>query len=319
LAHAQHLDKLGLRLADLLPGSSSLDTLQGDLVKLGRDKYFFHYTTGDAAFGSILPKERLRFSRYAEMRDPLENRGWWIAGASSDEGVRSGDLDVLMFNSLASTVRQRALLVSLCMDAPDDARGLRDVYWRGWTRARMWEQYAENHEGVCLVFDREILGDAIDQWTSRLGFRAAWHGPVDYSGDGVILPIAPPVRDEERVTPAEVEQYIEQNYKALFFTKTLDWETEHEYRFVTIAQGDKGGPTSFSFGAALKAVIVGERFPFWQQRGAILACEDAKALPLRVEWETGRPRLRRLEVGSGRSAGYFILSPQRKGSHRESS
>ena len=34
-----------------------------------------HYTTAEAAFEHILPEERLRMSPYADMRDPIENKG----------------------------------------------------------------------------------------------------------------------------------------------------------------------------------------------------------------------------------------------------
>jgi hypothetical protein len=39
-------------------------------VPLDPGKYFFHYTTRDAAFGGILPSRSLRLSPYGAMRDP---------------------------------------------------------------------------------------------------------------------------------------------------------------------------------------------------------------------------------------------------------
>ena len=28
---------------------------------------------------------------------------------------------------------------------------------KGWARSRMWAQYADNHKGVCLIFDKLCL------------------------------------------------------------------------------------------------------------------------------------------------------------------
>jgi hypothetical protein len=49
--------------------------------------------------------------------------------------------------------RIRVRLLSLTQG--DNSRGTEvDVHFRcPWARARMWEQYADNHRGVCLVFD----------------------------------------------------------------------------------------------------------------------------------------------------------------------
>lgn len=48
--------------------------------------------------------------------------------------------------------------------------------------------------------------------------------------------------------------------------RTLDWASEHEYRFVVTAPDQEY--VRVGFGDALKAVIVGERFPAWQRPGA---------------------------------------------------
>jgi hypothetical protein len=41
---------------------------------------FYHYTTLSAAFEQILPTGKLRFSPYARVNDPLENKPWRLVG-----------------------------------------------------------------------------------------------------------------------------------------------------------------------------------------------------------------------------------------------
>lgn len=51
------------------------------MIDLDTSRCFFHYTTREAAFGDIIPRRRLRFSTYARMRDPMENKQWAFPAA----------------------------------------------------------------------------------------------------------------------------------------------------------------------------------------------------------------------------------------------
>jgi hypothetical protein len=87
------------------------------------------------------------------MRDPLENKEraeHLFAPASwSDEDVEK--LRALERDALANTK-----ILSLTVDRPRDP-GVSEAHAWGYARPRMWEQYAENHVGVCLVFDRDHI------------------------------------------------------------------------------------------------------------------------------------------------------------------
>lgn len=155
------------------------------------------------------------------------------------------------------------------------------------------EQYAENNAGVCLVFDRERLVDAILGSLEGRELAALYHQEVTYEGGGILKPILDIEALGEKVTPARVNRFIEEHYEPLFFQKVLDWQSEHEYRFCTIA-GD-GDEVFANIEEALHAVIVGERFPKWQRPAVIEACIVAHAQPLRLDWSHGEPSLRPLK------------------------
>jgi hypothetical protein len=80
------------------------------------------------------------------------------------------------------------------------------------------------------------------------------------------------------------------------FLKTLDWETEREYRFVTLNTGDPEEELFLDFEDALEAVIVGERFPVWQRPAAIDACREANVDALTLNWDMHRPIVTLLKV-----------------------
>lgn len=264
-------------------------------VDLDFGRCFFHYTTREAAFSGILPTGQLRLSPYRAMRDPLENQHWRFTfggyGPRDDAELRSDLARYDEFERRANEgVRDRSRLLSLTIDAQPSPDGEREPFCRGWARARMWEQYAEKHRGVCLVFDRELLAEHFDRSAEAAGIRACYRQPVTYDGAGMLKPIIP---QEELDDPELLDRYIAANADALFFTKTRDWETEHEFRFVAITCEDTS--LSIEYGSALVAVIAGERLPSWEWPAVPSACQQAGAQALRILWKNWRPGL--IELG----------------------
>jgi hypothetical protein len=100
--------------------------------------FFFHYTTADAAFSHILPSRMIRMTPYPMMRDPTESKDWRFTSESPqmDHVARA-------IEEALNGIRARLAV---------DAEGYEDVvsapFGRGYARARMWEQYADNHAGV---------------------------------------------------------------------------------------------------------------------------------------------------------------------------
>ena len=121
-------------------------------------EHAYHYTTSGSAFVHILPRHELRFSRLSEMRDPIENKDWVhvLLGspAWSVEKVRE-------LEAVANAVAYETKILSFTLDGSTEGR--RTEYARGYARPRMWEQYGQNHEGVCLVFDHERLRFQVDE------------------------------------------------------------------------------------------------------------------------------------------------------------
>lgn len=261
-------------------------------VNLESGRYFFHYTTRDAAFGGILPGNDLRLSRYGVMRDPLENQRWRFTfagyGPRDDARLATDLAEYDEFEQAANdSMRDRSFLLSLTIDTAPAPRKEQEPFCRGWARARMWEQYAENHRGVCLVFDREKLTRCFIEAAERIGAIAQYHQAVIYDGGGMHKPIID--RGELR-EPEFFSRYVEDNSGSLFFTKTRDWETEHEYRFVSIA-ADDASPLVLSYGDSLEAVIAGDQLPAWEYPAVEAACERAGARALKMKWKNWRPGL----------------------------
>lgn len=246
---------------------------------------FFHYTTREAAFAHILPNCRLRLSRYRDMRDPLEYKKWLLTGSFLDvETEKAGSL-LEKFTDELDTKRAEARLLSLSIDAPTGSTN--EPFYRGWSRGRMWEQYAENHSGACLVFDRSALAEAMVEAFGEPQAGSVYSQEVRYEE-----PPAPGLQvDLDRLAqgdgPAPVDEFVARHHRELFFTKTGDWQAEYEYRFVALPK--EGLASSVDFGNALRAVILGERFPEWQISAAQQACAPHGAFLARMWWQQGIP------------------------------
>ncbi len=86
-----------------------------------------------------------------------------------------------------------------------------------------------------------------------------------------------------------VAEHVRTQLPWLFFTKLLDWQSEHEYRFVESSMDD--GYTFVGIGDTLAGVILGSKFPEWQAHGARELCESVDAM-LWLMPGTGRARCR---------------------------
>jgi len=255
--------------------------------------YFFHYTSADAAFGHILPAQRLRLSPYRDMRDPAEGKDWTFVTSmlgAADE-TDSDEIDQhRAWADLANSVKRRSKLLSLTIDSEDEYEAPWTEMGRGYARASMWERYADRGRGVCLVFSRKKLTyrlvEAFEE-SSKIVF-----GPVQYrpggwahgGASGVVLRAGESDHIESAVG-AHLDAYAE----GLFLTKHQDWAGEAEYRFVVV--NDDVDYASFDYGDCLVGVIVGEEFPAWQRPSVDRACTNAGLRLFNLVWTGSRPHI----------------------------
>jgi len=253
-------------------------------------QFAYHYTTRAAAFEHILPSGQLRMSSLRRLRDPVENKDW-VQGLFTSAAWPQKDVD--RFRAATDRVLDDTEIVSFTLDAPD--AGGSPEYSRGWARPRMWEQYAENHLGACLVFDRKRLEDWLLAGLPERKLTVA--DKVVYSNSPLPGHEAARTLDARRLIEAGNEEdlelglkkHIEEHAKELFFRKLEDWSTEREYRYVVF---DKHRTeTLILYGKALHAVIVGEKFPKWQIPGAAEVCSKAGAELRKIQWGAFPPRI----------------------------
>lgn len=251
-------------------------------------RFVYHYTSRAAAFEHILPAKSFRLGSLSSMRDPLDNKE---RAQNVFTPVSWPDADVDRLLQLEQDTLTNTKILSLTIDKPLEP-GVSETHAWGYARPRMWEQYGENHRGVCLVFDRAALHAAIMPRLEAINLTT-W-GEVIYSDfplDGF-----PNARKLDATTlmvsggedvARGYRAHLQENAPELFFRKVEDWATERELRYVLL--DDDGSEVIVPYGK-LHAVIVGERFPLWQHPGAAKLCHEAGAQILTIEWG-GTPAL----------------------------
>jgi hypothetical protein len=85
-----------------------------------------------------------------------------------------------------------------------------------------------------------------------------------------------------------LSDHFDRHGAQLFLTKTLEWQTEFEYRFVGYTK-DSPGYTFVDFDDALAQVIAGDEFPPIAIPGLFAFCEALDAEPRQFRWDNFRP------------------------------
>ena len=176
----------------------------------------------------------------------------------------------------------------LCTTENDPSKSQQTCFGHGYSHARMWAQYAANHRGVCLVFERQALHEVI---ASKFANTNVYYGSVTYTdrfidSDRGAFQISYHAIESFGLEQA-VTEHISQYYGAFFLRKLRDWETEREYRWII-------GPSQCDYAFvsienSLSAILVGIDFPRKRVSELINLVEGLGIYVGEMKWPSGFP------------------------------
>lgn len=260
-----------------------------------KDQYVYRYRSTEVAFIELRSR-KLRMSSFTRMNDPKETADWkfdlWLGDHKLDESLR-----LEIEESGTKFAKDHAKL--LCTTEDADAaleRGVNKIWGRGFSRPRMWQQYADNHRGVCMIFDRAALHQAI--LASRPSQSRLIYGPVYYNNTPRTSYMRPTLNpfmlDYGRVLAVGLQQAVaehtKQHFPTFFFEKALDWQSEKEYRW--IIWDNELPQLEFDFGDALKGLVAGPAFDADQWEELQDLCAADKVLMTQIYWLNGSPEMK---------------------------
>jgi hypothetical protein len=223
------------------------------------------------------------------MNDPREAMDWRITLVGS-AGRSRDDVDRLR-KEFNDALKRRSKVV--CFTKDDEGGSGADLE-RGWAHPRMWAQYAENHTGVCLVFDRAAIEQQMRAELQRHGEMFSGdviytdEPPVPVLGAGLPFDVHVAAIEQLGVTPA-VSQHLRHHSESLFRTKLRDWADEHEYRFIVFCEDED--PIYVPIASTLVAVLVGWQFHEVYEPSLTALCEVLHAPVRRCAWDNGFPTI----------------------------
>jgi hypothetical protein len=268
-----------------------------------------HYTKLKVALEKILPSKKLRLGQMGVTNDPRESKPWTfpIPYTKDSEVNPICNQNVLKaLDEVNRVMKEEWKVLCFTLDRSNPDKISEDpieityaqYFDPEYARPRMWAQYAENHTGVCLLFDREKLDQNLQR---ELGERCeifqgeVVYDPIRYMALSIIPPLPRNLlNDIKDLSPEDAaRKYVLEHYQSLFLRKHPDWGSETEYRWLIHSLGNQEEYVSIE--GAMKAILVGADFPKVYEPSLRSLCEGLKIPAGRINWESGIPKV---EFGS---------------------
>ena len=264
-----------------------------------------HYTTKDKALKYILPEKRLRFGQLKFTNDPKESRIRSGMGRHKENEVLDPNLEGQCFvESLrVHDYEWKVICFTASRQKPGDTsppkfqkdmiqwiHGMNESELPGYNHPRMWDQYAERHKGVCLIFDGIKLNQMVHEELAST--CQIFSGMVKYgdlkSMSGSLIGLD--YSDVIAMGPTEAaREHFRKYYAHYFLKKNFDWEREIEFRW--LVHNIKNEPEYVSISGSLIGFIVGMDFPRADYVTIKSLCKELNVPAGRMGWASGLPTI----------------------------
>jgi hypothetical protein len=250
------------------------------LEQFESDDILYHYTKTTTALEYILHNKRLRLSDREDSRDPIESITHRTTIIKDNDGLGSSRLEhyVKFIRDITERMKQ---LKQVCFCRNNTSVRLKNMKdkpheFYGCMKPRMWEQYADNYNGVCLVFSKAEL---LKQLNENYKYHAIKY--VTYSDLN---------KKENKIVSSELS---ESNYETclgqimkkidkFIFHKHKDYKGENEYRICSYS--DK--ILEINIESAIKGIIVsGKNSQYFKEQLCVYG-NDLDIDVLLVDWKS---------------------------------
>lgn len=216
---------------------------------LYKNDIIYHYTKASTAIDFILYNKQLKFNDARKSNDPIESsrvrRGTVYFGDKADKlQEKEEELDARDLHDFTSNLEKQFYQICFCKNHMGknfanknylcSFRGHEEIF--GFTKLRMWDQYADKYTGVCIAFSKErilllnrakleIIDDDVKYFTFK---ELSMKKLGDIQGNYLAV-----------VGKERYQKEIEEKVKQSFFYKHIDYAGENEYRIGTLYDKQK--------------------------------------------------------------------------------
>lgn len=260
------------------------------LALISDEDSVFHYTRRSTALEKILYDDCFKLSLLVHANDPHEykNKQIGASGWGWDASVEKNIHKTLQL--LDRLINENTYFISTCKNTIESEI----IKNHGCLKSRMWSQYGENHEGVCLVFSKKKLVTIITQKYKDEDYLISYgdvtykdyvnensrHDSVDINHDTF-----------DSGSPKEIAlQHIIKYKNEMLFCKQLDYKDEEEFRIVILKKefdNSKNLVPEIKLSDCLVGVIIGDRSPRVYSSLLDNLSEKLGVNCRRLHWEAG--------------------------------
>jgi hypothetical protein len=232
--------------------------------------YLYHYTKFETAL-KILDSKKLKFNNYGTSNDPYESKKLYFTVLKATYENNN------IFINHIDNARQIQLLNEykiICFSQDKSPLGKLSLFNRGCCLLSLWALYADNHKGVCLVFDRFDLCKEVNQQ-----HLSNWPMPVSYEEllerHSYIhrMAITTIYQKGNIDIYDQIKVNIHNNPGPMFFLKDKNWEHENEFRIVLFnIKNDE--ETFVNITNSLKGIIIGTELDYESTSKLKILCDN---------------------------------------------
>jgi len=224
-----------------------------------------HYTKKDIAIEKILYEGKIKFNQIGRTNDPKESIVNLTVASFPSLGDKNADgYYILLSNEFQRIQKEewKVLCMTMHSSKKKNQNEVASKFRYGWNRPAMWAHYAENHSGVCIIFDGNKLYKNIK---SKLSEHKLFPKKVSYKKPSTqtkyyddfqkIIKDQPEIDDLR----AQIRKHLEEKRNEYFFSKFSTWKDESEYRF--LAHSTCTDDEFVNIHGTIKSILVGSNFP----------------------------------------------------------
>jgi len=218
------------------------------------NEIIYHYTKIQTAYEHILYTNKLRLSNRKTSNDPIENvidTAFVRSFYGHLDTKKASDEMASKVSKFIKGITENSKQLCFCKNNNDPELQkfmvLPSEYY-GFLKPRMWDQYGDQYNGVCLVFDKNQLKknnpDIYSNNVEYINYEEFFRKHISI--------------DLNRLYNIGFDEYCEDTLKKIkngSFLKHKDYSGESEYRFISFSKSE----TYLDIGNSLKAIIISEK------------------------------------------------------------
>jgi len=222
----------------------------------------YHFTNFKTALELILDKNCFKFSTLNNTNDPLEYKKIsfhqsWIK-KNYDDLSKINEYDEEINRNIKRKLKIACFSTNeIPRIMEEDLKEIRKKTFPAVYRSRMWSQYADNHEGVCLVFSKSKLIESL-QNIENINGKNLFYGNMTYQYkfgfNNVEFLDGNEMLDDNALY---FRKWLRKNYSNLLLKKHIDYNTESEFRIIVFDPDNMFD--NFAIDYSLYGIICGDK------------------------------------------------------------